>query len=172
MGRTLTTDQIVALTTAQIQALTTTNVAALTTTQIAALEIALKNIGGRAIVNSVNLEDGIERFDHVCLVARRFGAALVCLTIDERGMAKTLEHKLEVAQRMFARAVEVHGFHPGDLVFDMLTFTLGSGDELAHRVADGEGFVASNEVAGEADEKGEGGVELACARRAAKPTSW
>ncbi len=97
-------------------------------TQIGALEVALKLIGGRAIVNSVNLEDGVEKFDAVCALARRFGAALVCLVIDEHGMAKTKERKLEIAERIYERATTHFGFEPSDLVFDMLTFTVGSGD--------------------------------------------
>jgi len=97
-------------------------------TQIGALEVALKFIGGRPIVNSVNLEDGIEKFDSVCALAKRFGAALVCLVIDEEGMAKTKERKLQIAERIYERATTKFGFHPGDLVFDMLTFTVGSGD--------------------------------------------
>ncbi len=97
-------------------------------TQIGALEVALKLIGGRPIVNSVNLEDGIEKFDAVCALAKRFGAALVCLTIDEQGMAKSKERKLEIAERIFERATQKFGFKPSDLVFDMLTFTVGSGD--------------------------------------------
>lgn len=98
-------------------------------TQINALEIALKNIGGKAIINSVNLEDGIEKFDAVCTLAKKFGAALVCLTIDEVGMAKTTQMKLEVAERIYERATKLHGINPADLVFDLLTFTVGSGDE-------------------------------------------
>lgn len=98
-------------------------------TQIKALEVALKQIGGRAIINSVNLEDGEEKFDAVCSLAKKFGAALVCLVIDEVGMAKTKERKLEVAQRIFDLCVNRHGFSPSDLVFDMLTFTIGSGDD-------------------------------------------
>lgn len=97
-------------------------------TQIGALEVALKLIGGRAIVNSVNMEDGLEKFDAVSALAKRFGAALVCLTIDEQGMAKTKERKLEIAERIYERAVNYFGFNPSDLVFDMLTFTVGSGD--------------------------------------------
>ncbi len=98
-------------------------------TQTAALEEALKLIGGKPIINSVNLEDGIEKFDLVCGLAKKYGASLVCLTIDEVSMAKTLEHKLEVAERIYERATQVHGMNPEDLVFDVLTFTLGSGDE-------------------------------------------
>ncbi len=97
-------------------------------TQIVALETALKYIGGRPIVNSVNLEDGLDKFDAVCALAKRFGAALVCLTIDEEGMAKTKERKLAVATRIYERTTTKFGFHPSDLVFDMLTFTVGSGD--------------------------------------------
>ncbi|MCX6060631.1 MAG: homocysteine S-methyltransferase family protein, partial [Campylobacterales bacterium] len=98
-------------------------------TQTAALEAALKLIGGKPIINSVNLEDGIEKFDHICQMAKKFGAALVCLTIDEVGMAKTVERKLEIAERIYTLATEKHGINPEDLVFDLLTFTVGSGDE-------------------------------------------
>ena len=98
-------------------------------TQTAALEEALKLIGGKAIINSVNLEDGIEKFDTVCQLAKKYGASLVCLTIDETGMAKTVERKLEVAERIYELATKKHGLNPEDLVFDLLTFTVGSGDE-------------------------------------------
>ncbi|WP_281951228.1 methionine synthase [Nitrosophilus kaiyonis] len=98
-------------------------------TQVPAIEVALKHIGGRPIINSANLEDGIEKFDKICALAKRYGAALVLLTIDEEGMAKTKEKKLAVAERMYERAVNKHGLNPGDLVFDLLTFTVGSGDE-------------------------------------------
>lgn len=98
-------------------------------TQPEALEVALKLIGGKPILNSANLEDGEKKFDKVCKLAKRFGAALVLLTIDEKGMAKTKDRKIEIAQRMYNRAVEFHGLHPEDLVFDMLTFTVGSGDD-------------------------------------------
>jgi len=98
-------------------------------TQTKALEIALKQIGGKPIINSVNLEDGIEKFDAVCQLAKKFGASLVCLVIDETGMAKSLERKLEVAERIYELATKKHGLDPEDLVFDLLTFTLGSGDD-------------------------------------------
>lgn len=98
-------------------------------TQVKGLETALKQIGGKAILNSVNLEDGIEKFDAVCSLAKKFGASLVCLTIDEVGMAKTVERKLEVAERIYELATKKHGIKPEDLVFDLLTFTVGSGDE-------------------------------------------
>ncbi len=98
-------------------------------TQVKGLETALKCIGGKPILNSVNLEDGEEKFDAVCRLAKRYGAALVCLTIDEKGMAKTIERKLEVAERIFERATVKHGIRADNLVFDVLTFTVGSGDE-------------------------------------------
>lgn len=98
-------------------------------TQVLALEAALKQIGGRCIINSVNLEDGEEKFDTVCKLAKKFGAALVCLVIDEVGMAKTKDDKLRIAERIYDLCVNRHGFNPEDLVFDMLTFTIGSGDD-------------------------------------------
>ncbi len=98
-------------------------------TQTDALETALKLIGGKPIINSVNLEDGIEKFDTVCQLAKKYGASLVCLTIDEVGMAKTVERKLEIAERIYELATQKHGLNPEDLVFDLLTFTVGSGDE-------------------------------------------
>ncbi len=105
------------------------------TTQVPALECALKLIGSKPIINSVNLEDGIEKFDKVCSLAKRFGAALVCLTIDEQGMAKTKAQKVAIAERIFKLATEKHGIHAGDLVFDLLTFTVGSGDAEYHTAA-------------------------------------
>ncbi len=98
-------------------------------TQTKGLETALKHIGGKPILNSVNLEDGEEKFDAVCALAKKFGASLVCLTIDEKGMAKSIEDKLAVAERIIELATKRHGIKKEDLVFDVLTFTLGSGDE-------------------------------------------
>jgi 5-methyltetrahydrofolate--homocysteine methyltransferase len=98
-------------------------------TQTIGLETALKNIGGKPILNSVNLEDGEEKFDAVCQLAKKFGTSLVCLTIDEVGMAKTIEKKLEVAERIIKLATTRHNIKKQDLIFDVLTFTLGSGDE-------------------------------------------
>ncbi len=98
-------------------------------TQVTALETALKLIGGKPIINSVNLEDGIEKFDVICRLAKKYGTALVCLTIDETGMAKTVARKLDVAERIYELATKKHGLNPKDLVFDLLTFTVGSGDD-------------------------------------------
>ncbi|MBE0492240.1 MAG: methionine synthase [Sulfurospirillum sp.] len=105
------------------------------TTQVNALEVALKHIGGKPIINSVNLEDGEGKFDTVCALAKRFGCALVCLTIDEKGMAKTKEQKVAIAQRIYELATKRHQLNAYDLVFDLLTFTVGSGDEEYHTAA-------------------------------------
>ena len=98
-------------------------------TQTTGLETALKHIGGKPILNSVNLEDGEGKFDEVCALAKKYGASLVCLTIDEVGMAKTIEDKLKVADRIIDLATNRHGIKKEDLIFDVLTFTLASGDQ-------------------------------------------
>ncbi len=98
-------------------------------TQIKALETALKLIGGRCIINSANLEDGIEKFDTIAQLAKKFGSALVCLTIDEKGMCKDSKSKIECAKRMMDRAITIHNLREEDIIFDPLTFTIGSGDE-------------------------------------------
>jgi 5-methyltetrahydrofolate--homocysteine methyltransferase len=90
---------------------------------------ALKLIAGKAIVNSINLEDGEERMDDVLPMCREFGAAVVALTIDEDGMAKTAQKKFEIAERILNLAETKHHMPQQDIVFDTLTFTLGSGDE-------------------------------------------
>jgi 5-methyltetrahydrofolate--homocysteine methyltransferase len=92
------------------------------------IETALEQIPGRAIVNSVNLEAGRAKLDRVVPLARAHGAALIALTIDEVGMAKTAERKLEVAQRITRLCCEEHGLDPEVLIFDCLTFTLTTGD--------------------------------------------
>ncbi|RUM65410.1 MAG: methionine synthase, partial [Sulfurospirillum sp.] len=107
----------------------------LDSTQTAALEIGLKQVGGKPIINSVNLEDGIDKFNAVCQLAKRYGASLVCLTIDEVGMAKDKATKVKVAERIYQLATKEHGLDPEDLVFDLLTFTVGSGEEEYHTAA-------------------------------------
>ena len=90
---------------------------------------ALDQIPGRAIVNSVNLEAGRDKLDKVVPIAMEHGAALIALTIDEEGMAKTRERKLEVARRLHELVCEEHGMDPELLIFDDLTFTLTTGDD-------------------------------------------
>lgn len=97
-------------------------------TRVNTMEEALKCIGGKPIINSVNLEDGEDRLDAICSLAKKFGTALVCLAIDEKGMAKTTEDKMRIASRIYDLCVNRHGIDPSNLIFDMLTFTIGSGD--------------------------------------------
>ncbi|WP_309496179.1 methionine synthase [Sulfurovum sp.] len=97
-------------------------------TRVNTMEEGLKCIGGKPIINSVNLEDGEEKFHAICKLAKKYGTALVCLTIDEVGMAKTKEDKVSQAERMYDMAVNGHGIDPRNLIFDTLTFTVGSGD--------------------------------------------
>ncbi|HTC30363.1 MAG TPA: methionine synthase [Candidatus Acidoferrum sp.] len=92
------------------------------------MQTALENYPGRAILNSVNLEAGRAKMDTVLPLAMEHGAAVVALTIDEVGMAKTAQRKLEVAQRIYGIAVDEYGLPPGALIFDDLTFTLATGD--------------------------------------------
>jgi 5-methyltetrahydrofolate--homocysteine methyltransferase len=93
------------------------------------IELALEQIPGRAIVNSVNLEAGRDKLDRVVPTALAHGAALIALTIDEVGMAKTAQRKVEIAQRIKELCCDEHGLDPKVLIFDCLTFTLTTGDE-------------------------------------------
>jgi 5-methyltetrahydrofolate--homocysteine methyltransferase len=93
------------------------------------IQTALEQIPGRAVVNSINLEAGREKLDRVVPLAKAHGAALIALTIDEEGMAKTAQRKLEVAQRITQLCCEEHGLDPEVLIFDCLTFTLTTGEE-------------------------------------------
>ncbi|HVO54368.1 MAG TPA: homocysteine S-methyltransferase family protein [Solirubrobacterales bacterium] len=93
------------------------------------IKAALEQIPGRAIVNSINLEAGRDKADVVVPLAKAHGAALIALTIDEVGMAKTAERKVEIARRLKEIACDEHGLDPEALIFDALTFTLTTGDE-------------------------------------------
>ncbi|TML99820.1 MAG: methionine synthase [Actinobacteria bacterium] len=92
------------------------------------IETALEQIPGRAIVNSINLEAGPAKLDVVVPLAIKHGAALIALTIDEVGMAKTAERKVEIAKRI-TELCEAHGLDRELLIFDVLTFTLTTGDD-------------------------------------------
>jgi len=98
-------------------------------TEAPVIERALQLIGGKAVINSINLEDGEERIDKILPLCKNYGAAVIALTIDEKGMAKTAEAKLAIARRIYHLAVDKYAMKPHDLIFDTLTFTLGSGDE-------------------------------------------
>jgi 5-methyltetrahydrofolate--homocysteine methyltransferase len=99
------------------------------TTELDVLEVALKTAPGRCLINSTHLEAGRTKADKVFKLAKEHNAAVIVLTIDENGMAKTREKKLEVARRIYDIAVNEHGLKPQDLVYDALTFTLATGDE-------------------------------------------
>ncbi len=98
-------------------------------TEADVVETALKTAPGRCLINSTNLESGRAKADRIFGLAKKYNAAVIVLTIDEKGMAKTATRKLEVAQRLYDMAVNEHGLKPGDLVFDPLTFTLATGTE-------------------------------------------
>src|SRR4029077_12102703 len=97
-------------------------------TEAKVIERALEAIPGRAIINSINMENGRERIDKIVPLAKKHGAALVALTIDPVGMAKTRERKLEIAKKIHDIVVDEYGMESGDLIFDDLTFTLATGD--------------------------------------------
>ncbi|MCH7812779.1 MAG: methionine synthase, partial [Planctomycetes bacterium] len=97
-------------------------------TELPVIEAALKLLGGRCLINSINLEDGEERMEAVCALARRHGAGLIALTIDEEGMAKTADRKVAVAKRIHELATRRFGLQSGDLIFDALTFTICTGN--------------------------------------------
>jgi 5-methyltetrahydrofolate--homocysteine methyltransferase len=98
-------------------------------TEAPVIEESLRRIGGRAVVNSINLEDGEERMKKVLPLCKKYGAAVIALTIDEAGMAKTAQTKFAIAERIHDLAINKFGMREQDLIFDTLTFTLGSGDE-------------------------------------------
>ena len=98
------------------------------TTELDVLETALKTAPGRCLINSTHLEAGRSKADKVFTLAKTHNAAVIVLTIDENGMAKTGARKLDVAKRIYDIAVDGHGLRPEALVFDALTFTLATGD--------------------------------------------
>ena len=105
------------------------------------IEAALEHVPGRAIINSINMENGRKRIDDIVPLAKKHGAALVALTIDPVGMAKTRERKLEVAKAIYEIVVGEYGLKAEDLIYDALTFTLATGDvewiDSAHETIEG-----------------------------------
>ena len=100
-------------------------------TDAAVLEVALRHCQGKAIVNSINLEDGEERFEKVAPLLRQFGGAVVVGCIDEnkqQGMAVTRQRKLAIAERSYRLLTEKYGLAARDLIFDALVFPVGTGD--------------------------------------------
>ena len=98
-------------------------------TEADVVEEALKRIPGKAIINSINLEDGEKRTSKVLPMAKRYGAAVIALTIDEEGMALTAEKKVAIAKRIHNLATEKYGIRPIDLIFDALTLPITTGQE-------------------------------------------
>jgi 5-methyltetrahydrofolate--homocysteine methyltransferase len=93
------------------------------------IDMSLKFSQGKAIINSINLEDGEERFEEVAPLIRKYGSAVVVGTIDEKGMAVTKEKKVEVAKRSHDLLVTKYGVNPQDIIFDPLVFPVGTGDQ-------------------------------------------
>jgi len=98
-------------------------------TEVNVINGALKLLGGKTIINSINFEEGETKAQQILQLAKQFGAAVVALTIDEKGMAKEVEEKLQIARRLYDFAVKQHGLPPHDLLFDPLTFTIATGME-------------------------------------------
>lgn len=92
------------------------------------IELGLKYSQGKAIINSINLEDGESKFEKIVPLIHRYGAAVVMILIDERGQAVSREAKLEVADRSYKLLTEKYGVHPADIIFDPNMFPIGSGD--------------------------------------------
>jgi 5-methyltetrahydrofolate--homocysteine methyltransferase len=98
-------------------------------TEADVIEEALKRIPGKAIINSINLEDGEKRTARVLPAAKRYGAAVIALTIDEEGMALTAEKKVAIAKRIYDLATQKYGIRPVDLIFDALTLPISTGQQ-------------------------------------------
>ena len=110
----------------------------LDSTEPAVVEAGLELVGGRAVVNSVNFEDGEgpgSRFDRVMPLVREHGAAVVALTIDEEGQARTVEHKVRVASRLIETLTQRWGMRVEDILVDCLTFPIATGQEETRRDA-------------------------------------
>jgi 5-methyltetrahydrofolate--homocysteine methyltransferase len=110
----------------------------LDSTESPVIEAGLKRAGGKCIVNSVNLEDGEEKMQKVCPLLRKYGAAVVALTIDEdpiEAMGKTADRKLEIAQRLYDLLTKKYGIPEEDILFDCLTFPVTTGNEADRRLA-------------------------------------
>ncbi|MFJ8938263.1 methionine synthase [Streptomyces sp. NPDC102365] len=104
----------------------------LDSTEVDVIRAGLEKLGGRAVINSVNYEDGDgpdSRFAKVTQLAREHGAALIALTIDEEGQARTPEHKVAIAERLIADLTGNWGIHESDILIDTLTFTICTGQE-------------------------------------------
>lgn len=98
------------------------------TTNAAAVEMALKYSQGKAIINSVNLEEGEERIEKIVPLVHRYGGALVFMTIDEEGQAVSSDKRFAVAKRGYELLTQKYGIKPSDIIFDPMVFPCGTGD--------------------------------------------
>lgn len=108
----------------------------LDSTELPVLQAGLEKLGGRAVINSVNYEDGDgpeSRFTKVTKLAVEHGAALIALTIDEEGQARTPEHKVAIAERLIDELTGTYGVHESDILIDTLTFTICTGQEESRK---------------------------------------
>ncbi|MFJ4097393.1 methionine synthase [Kitasatospora sp. NPDC089913] len=108
----------------------------LDSTEPEVLRAGLESLGGRAVLNSVNYEDGDgpdTRFGRIASLAREHGAGLIALTIDEDGQARTAAKKVEIAERLIAQLTGEYGVDEGSILVDCLAFTLGTGQEESRR---------------------------------------
>jgi 5-methyltetrahydrofolate--homocysteine methyltransferase len=107
----------------------------LDSTEVPVIEAGLKLCSGKALINSINLEDGRKTLDPKTILAKKYGASLVALTIDEKGQADTAAWKFEVAQRIYDIVVHEYGIPPSDLLFDPLVFPVSTGQEQTRKSA-------------------------------------
>ncbi|MEU3739449.1 methionine synthase [Streptomyces sp. NPDC032198] len=108
----------------------------LDSTELPVIQAGLEKLGGRAVINSVNYEDGDgpeSRFAKVTALAKEHGAALIALTIDEEGQARTVEHKVAIAERLIDDLTGNWGIHESDILIDTLTFTICTGQEESRK---------------------------------------
>lgn len=108
----------------------------LDSTEVPVLQAGLEKLGGRAVINSVNYEDGDgpeSRFAKVTRLAQEHGAALIALTIDEEGQARTVDHKVAIAERLIEDLTTNWGIHESDILIDTLTFTICTGQEESRK---------------------------------------
>ncbi|MEO2089951.1 MAG: homocysteine S-methyltransferase family protein, partial [Gemmataceae bacterium] len=107
----------------------------LDSTEVPVIEVALKLCSGKTVINSINLEDGRKTLDPKTQLAKKYGAGMVALTIDEKGQADTAEWKFEVAKRIYDIVVHEYGIPPSDLMFDPLVFPVSTGQEQTRKSA-------------------------------------
>ncbi|MFH8992151.1 methionine synthase [Streptomyces sp. NPDC017940] len=108
----------------------------LDSTEVPVIQAGLEKLGGRAVINSVNYEDGDgpeSRFAKVTALAQEHGAALIALTIDEEGQARTVENKVAIAERIIDDLTTNWGIHESDILIDTLTFTICTGQEESRK---------------------------------------